>query len=387
MTPAGIATVARQEFTIRIRAGRWRWLLIAWFTILMLFTLLLRASIARVADADTTNKGVIVYGGLTLLVLALALLVAPALAAQSVNGDRERGTLATLQVTRLTAGDIAVGKLFAAWGSALVFLALTLPMVGYSMFLGGVPLWRVIVVTGVVTLLLGSVVAVALCLSTLLSRTTTSGVLAYLVVFVLTVGTLISFGIGTALSNEEYTATQPAFCSSDVLEPSTGPTAEPVPGPPSRRFCEPQQTYQATRTRTDRVWWLLAPNPFVILADAAPQLPPETEQELRRRLDRESRGESTSDLRDSDPLGSIGREVRKLRLHPGESAANGGVVYAGPGVTNGLTLDAPPRVVQRRAVWPYGLAFDLLLGAGAVLLTAHKLKTPTRKLAKGQRVA
>ena len=54
----------------------------------------------------------------------------PALAAQSVNGDRERGTLATLQVTRLTAGDIAVGKLAAAWGTALVFLAISAPMVG-----------------------------------------------------------------------------------------------------------------------------------------------------------------------------------------------------------------------------------------------------------------
>ena len=114
---SGIAAVARQEFTIRIRAGRWRWLLLAWFAVLMVFTLLVRASIARVADADVPNKGVVVYGSLALLVLALALLVVPALAAQSVNGDRERGTLATLQVTRLTAGDIAVGQARARRGA------------------------------------------------------------------------------------------------------------------------------------------------------------------------------------------------------------------------------------------------------------------------------
>jgi hypothetical protein len=54
-----------------------------------------------------------------LFVLGLALLVVPSLAAQSVNGDRERGTLATLQVTRLSAGEITLGKFVAAWGTAL----------------------------------------------------------------------------------------------------------------------------------------------------------------------------------------------------------------------------------------------------------------------------
>ena len=76
-----------------------------------------------------------------------------------------------------------------------------------------------------VALLLGSVVALALCLSALLARTTTSGVLAYLLVFALTVGTLICFGIGAALAQDEVTVHQPAFCES-------GPTFEPAPLPP-----------------------------------------------------------------------------------------------------------------------------------------------------------
>ena len=42
--------------------------------------------------------------------------------------------------------------------------------------------------TLVVALLLGTVIALALCLSALLSRTTTSGVLAYLLVFALASG-------------------------------------------------------------------------------------------------------------------------------------------------------------------------------------------------------
>ena len=51
------------------------------------------------------------------------------------------------------------------------------------------------------------------------------------------------------------------------------------------------QTFEATRARTDRTWWLLAPNPFVILADAAPALPEETAAQRQAREARESRGE------------------------------------------------------------------------------------------------
>lgn len=386
MTPQGIVTVAKQEFTIRIRAGRWRWLLVAWFVALMLFTLLVRASIARVADPDVTHKGVVVYGSLALLVLALALLVVPSLAAQSVNGDRERGTLATLQVTRLTAGDIAVGKLAAAWGTSLVFLALSLPMVLYSMVLGGVSLWRVVVVTAVVALLLGTVAALALMLSSLLSRTTTSAVLSYLVVFALTVGTMIAFGIGTAVTTETYNEKQAAYCdpgpSSAEIPPLQPPVdgVEPVEPPGFAPQCYPEQTYTATRSRTDRVWWLLAPNPFVILADAAPKLPEETAEERREREERERRGVYRSNLRNADPLGGIGGQISRLRLAPGEilvEADRGGYSSTQPS----------PRITQRKLVWPYGLAFDVLLGAGAVWVTTRRLRTPTRNLPKGQRVA
>jgi ABC-2 type transport system permease protein len=342
VTVQGILTVAEQEFTIRIRAGRWRWLLGAWFAVLTVVTVLIRLAVETVDAGRAQDKGVVVYGGLTLLVLGLALLVVPTLSAQSVNGDRERGTLATLQVTRLTAGDIAVGKFLAAWGTSLVFLALMLPPVLYAMTQGGVPLGRVVAVTFVVALILGSVIAVALCLSSLLNRTTTSGVLAYLVVFALTVGTTVTFALALALSTESYTQRVPGFCPDTV------------------GAC-PDQTFEGQRTRPDRVWWLLAPNPFVILADAAPKLPPETAAEKLRREALDLRGVHVSNLRDSDPLSGLGDAVRDAHKRPG--AVNGS------------------------PVWPWGLGFDVLLGAGALWLTARRLQTPTRTLPMGQRVA
>jgi len=41
MSPHGIAVVAGQEFRLRIRTGRWRWLLLAWFGVVTGVTALL----------------------------------------------------------------------------------------------------------------------------------------------------------------------------------------------------------------------------------------------------------------------------------------------------------------------------------------------------------
>jgi hypothetical protein len=94
---------------------------------------------------------------------------------------------------------------------------------------------------------------------------------------------------------------------------------------------------------------LLAPNPFVILADAAPPAP----------VGRHRGGAAL------DVLGSIGRETRGLRsTGDGNSAPRPG---------------AP--------VWPYGLAFNLALGAGAVALTIRRLQAPAETMPKGVRIA
>ncbi|MEX2291396.1 MAG: ABC transporter permease [Mycobacteriales bacterium] len=360
MTGSGIVTVARQEFRLRIRAGRWKWLLTVFFLVLLGFTALLRGALSSVTEQDVPFKGTVVYGGLMLFVLGLALLVVPALAAQSVNGDRERGTLATLQVTLLSAAEITLGKFVAAWGTALVFLALTFPLVGYAMTQNGVPFLRVLVVTLVLALLLGTVCAISLWWSAVLSRTTTSGVLAYLTVFTLTVGTLIVFGLVTAVTAERYTQTYENDCP------------PPPPGIPAQDFgcVDGPVTYQTSRARTDRTWWLLAPNPFVVLADAAPQIPDEPIDPRQHRS-----GVRASDL---DPLGQIGRQVRQLRRAPSDEP-DSPTPFPSPGSPFEPEPSAP--------VWPTGLVVNVALGVGALALTTRRLRTPTRTLPRGQRVA
>jgi ABC-2 type transport system permease protein len=338
----GVATVAAQEFRLRNRAGRWRWLLAIWFGVLLLFTALVWLALERSLGPDE-ERGTPMFGALMLFVLALALLVVPALTAQSVNGDRERGTLATLQVTLLTPAEIALGKLAAAWGTALVFLGLSLPLVVWCVAAGGVTLDRLLATLGVVALLLGVVCAIGLALSALLTRSTTSAVLSYLGVFVLTVGTLVAFGLAAALTTETVTRQERV----------------PVFDQTGRTTIYTTESYRRTEPRPDRVWWLLAPNPFVILADAAPQLPPQRDPVT---------GSETAQT-DVDVLGGIGLAVREMRLPPDRSEGTLSAGHRGP------------------AVWPYGLAADLALGAAAVYLTARRLETPSRRLPRGVRIA
>lgn len=375
MTRQGVATVARQEFRLRIRAGRWKYLLLAWFVLLALFTVGLRLAVGGVDDLD--DDGAIVYGGLVLLVLGLSLLVVPSLAAQSVNGDRERGTLAALQVTRLSAAEITIGKFTAAWGTAVLFLVLTVPLALFAATQGGLGLARLLVVTLVMAVLVGVVCAISLWLSAVLMRTTTSGVLAYLAVALLTIGTLIGFGLASVVTQEEYDITYESVeCDSDA-----GYQQYQGPGSPVPEGCRSRQdTYQSSRARTDRTWFLLAPNPFVIVADAAPALPDPYAPGLS---EREARARSQA--ANLDPLGGLGRTVRDLRrevIPLSEQIAMESGQNSGQFLSQGEPQERPTA-----AVWPYGLAFDVLLAALALLLTARRLRTPTRTLPRGQRVA
>ncbi|HEX6233441.1 MAG TPA: hypothetical protein VFZ63_09965 [Jiangellaceae bacterium] len=314
----GALTVAAHEFRLRIRAGRWRWLLGAWFLSLFALTAGIRSALVR---GGQTSPGTDMFGGLMLTMLALALLVVPALTAQSVNGDRLRGLLATLQTTLLTPAEIAIGKLAAAWGTAIVFLITAVPLALWCVAEGASAL-RVAVSLGITAVLLGVICSICLCLSAVLARTTTSGVLSYLAVFALSIGTVIVFVLAVAATQTTETRTTAAG------------------------------TFEHIEAHPDRVWWLLAPNPFVVVADAAP-----------RALDRPDAGVRL------DPLGAIGEVARSART-PGSTVVNpNGIVELG-----------------QAAVWPYGLATNIVLGLGALVITTRRLRTPYTKLPKSVRV-
>jgi ABC-type transport system involved in multi-copper enzyme maturation permease subunit len=319
MTARGIGLVARQEIRTRLRTGRWKVLLAAWAVIVNGLGLLFRLALEVDSSLDD-DAGIPMFGVVLLGVLVLMLLVAPALSGQSINGDRERGTLATLQITRLTPGDIALGKLAAAWGTGLVTLLLTLPILLLPVLEGSIGVTRLVAVLTVTALLIGVVCAVSQAWSALLARSITSVLMSYLTVFALLAGTPLLYSIALQFTAETR--------SDSHLEYSV--------------------------EHSEGVWWLLSPNPVVVLADAAPRLP-----ETRVVVGDVVMTRASSE----DPLGELSRSVRDVRSGKHADAGEAG------------------------AVWPLGLALDLALAAGAVALTASRLRTPLHHVPRGVRVA
>lgn len=137
-------------------------------------------------------------------------------------------------------------------------------------------------------------------------------------------------------------------------------------------------------------------NPFVIVADAAP-LPPGAAKDLAK-----------YDDIGADPLASIRLAVRKLGMGPKQerddcvelysyvpgyevtwTESNGLVVT---GYKDGLKTEVVSPVTPREVnvetpIWPWGLGFNLLLGAIGFWSAVRGLSIPYRKLAKGTRVA
>ncbi len=122
---------------------------------------------------------------------ALIILVAPALTAGSIAGERERQTLDLLLCTRVGSASIVLGKLFSSVCFLGLMLISSLPILMLPLFFGGVAIGDILVM-----LLFLLVTAIACCsigvfCSAVFKRTVTATVMAYLIVFGLGVGTII----------------------------------------------------------------------------------------------------------------------------------------------------------------------------------------------------
>src|SRR5690242_155693 len=210
---SGVRTVAVLELRQRVRSTRWIVVLVLWFLALLGLTLLVRSAVHASLNPTDSGPGVLpqqldeyaaatVFGIVVFLVLALGGLVAPALTATSVNGDRSAGVLAALQTTLLTPAEIALGKLLAAWVTAMALLAAALPVLGWAYVGGGTPVTRLLTTLAVLALLLLVVCAVGLGWSAVAARSSSSTVLTYLTVLFLGLGLPILFAVTAPLAQE-----------------------------------------------------------------------------------------------------------------------------------------------------------------------------------------
>jgi ABC-type transport system involved in multi-copper enzyme maturation permease subunit len=364
---AGIRDVVVLELKQRLRSRGWYIMLVIWFILTGLVTWLTWASweaqrAARgiytdINPADIPGPGSMIFEVVLAFVLLFALLVAPALSANAVNGDRAGGTLAILQVTLLTPGQILWGKFVAAWCAALAFLVASTPFLVIGVALGGMTPGHVLVALLMLAVEVGVVCAIGVGISALAGRPLFSIVVTYLAVAGLVFGSLISFGLGAGLSQGTITANQAQYPSYGPLTPVPDGTAPQQSLPPDPQYTCTGPLREQRVVHTERVAWMLAMNPYVVVADAIPY-PVRTSN--------------------SSPVGSIETISQGARY-----------AMAGPeGTYPCANGEAKPRyLAQATPLWPLGLGLQLLLAGLLMWLGWRSLRTPAHRLARGTRIA
>lgn len=361
VTWAGVRTVATLELRQRVRSTRWVVSLVVFEVVVGVVTAL-TYYVARQATGgvptDTelaATTGRTMFGFIVFFVLFLGLLVSPTLSATSINGDRANGTLATLQVTLLSPAEIVLGKLLASWVASLAFLAVSVPFVVWAFATGGTAFVGLITTLLLLAVVLAVVCAIGLGFSALTARTAGSSVLTYVAIAGLTVVSLIVFGLSVPLvSGEERVQVRTEDWSPGITFDEDGRPTEEIP-------CVLREEERYV-THTERTWWLLAINPFVVVADA---LPPATGTQI------------------ADPMTGIRYGVRSLRLGVQEPLEECWSNQA----WEERQAEERARADELGAVWPWGLAANLLLGGAGVLLAVRRLTIPQAKLPRGTRVA
>lgn len=353
LSPWGVRTVAWLEVRRLMRARRWIVAWVLWTALVTGVCGLIVLSVLSFSEPSGLGPGAgpdqaagaASFGVVVLVVLSFGLLVAPGLAATSINGDRREGNLATVQATLLSPAEIAVGKLLAAWAGTLALVAGAIPSLVIAFALGGTSIGRLLVVLLLVVVSLAVVTAFGLGLSAVMAKPVASVVVSYVVAFSLAVVAPLMVPLLSVVVQDQLLVT---YTDAVAFDPETGRALQ----------CETREQVE-TVSRTDLTWWLLAASPYVVVADAAPQL-------------------ADVDARDGDVLRGLGDVAREARLGPD------------PTVDYCSDLDEQQRSAERAAlppVWPWGMAFYLLLTAGATVVAVRRLRTPVRRLPTGQRIA
>lgn len=357
-----LGTLVLLELRQRVRSVTWLVLVIVVFVLVGIVTALLWASLDAFGGNVEQTAGV--YSTIIFFVLLVGTLVTPAVSGGAINGDRDAGTLATTQVTLATTGQIVLAKFLAAWTVALTFLAASLPAMLFTVLAGGVRLDTLAASLGVLVLELGVVAAVGVGLSGVIARPLFSVVTTYLVVAALSIGTLIAFTLGGLAVQTERTQT---YIGIDF---SVGGEFDPVTGLPEEIVCLEPETYSYPVPRFDLVWGILAANPYIVLADAAPTT-------------------FTSEGYPEDLFGQIALGVRSAQLPIvfDEVIDECGAALAGD-PNSAYEFETPQEIFDRTVPsWFVGLAIHLVLAIAALAAAVARTRTPAGRLPTGSRVA
>ncbi|MDQ1129226.1 ABC transporter permease [Microbacterium sp. SORGH_AS_0888] len=363
MNPARMWTVVQLELAQRVRSVAW-YVLLGVFAFVMLAVTLL----AFMAWSWAPEPGGGIYSTIVYVVLLLVVLVSPTVAGNAVNGDREAATLAAVQVTLASTADIVFGKLIAAWITGLGFVVVAVPFMAVAVLAGGLAPAALAVSLLVLVIEIGVFAAIGVGMSALIGRPLFSIAATYLVVAAFVIGTLVAFGLLGASLRTEVTShgrwSESAACGTGTSDVDCDGVPDGGSGGPLLYQCTAWQTTSYEVPRFDRVWWILAANPFVVLADATPT----TYNEYGT---------------PNDLFGQIAQGVRMAQIAPEAETWNDGCDQSS---WQGSPSNEE-RVADTTPSWSVGLGLQLVVAALFVWGAWARTRTPAKTLPPGTRVA
>lgn len=184
--------VFKRESTVRARSFRMPLIILIFNLILAVAALLnMYETVARVRISASIEYSSFLqlYAFVTSLEFLLLMFIMPALTSGSISGERERQTLELLFTTKMTSGDIVMGKLLSACGQLLLLVISSLPVLLVTFVYGSInfrDLFLLLVCFVTVALFTGSI---GMLFSSMLRRSTFSNACTYGLLLIITAGT------------------------------------------------------------------------------------------------------------------------------------------------------------------------------------------------------
>lgn len=353
MNFTAVRVVTVLELRQRVRSTRWKWTALTLFALISAIVFgslyLVTASSGTYEDWSPSLLTMVL-----MVVLFMGLIGAPAISSATINGDRRDATLALVQATPITGWELALGKFLGAWFASLVFIGVAAPYLIWGIVTARSSAMVSILTIVVLAVLLACYCAVGLGFSSLSTRPTASTMLTLATVLLLLVGLPAIYGLAMP-SVERSHQVLSAYQEWDYEVAENDPDYQPV--------CT-DRWQNETFYHTEKTWWLLAPNPVLIIFDV--------------------QAVGANRARDTS-LGMGGAEFLS-------DTRSGPVVFGSR--CNEMYRDASavsnPFEMQNRYVghnWYWGVLLTLLLGGLGYVTAARRLQVPVGKLAKGVRVA
>lgn len=359
--------IAALELRQRLRSRALFVLAIVWFAVIGAVTVLAWVTLrtAFAVNGEEGGEGFPLFSLIVYFVLLFGTLVTPAISAGSIGAERNQATLATTQVTLVGTWPILLGKAFAAWATGIALLVVAAPFVIFSLVLSQATLAQLLMALLALALQLGVFTAIGVGLSALVQSQLFAIVIAYLVVAALSIGTLIAFALASGVSTSYVEVESQEYTSAyfEAQEACTDEDCwEAIP-----EECEPV-TERMPYTPTHRIWWLLALNPYVVVADMVPP--------------------TFDDGYPVDLFGGIAYGMRQLQQEPEQPTGWDACAPVEDDSYAPYTSDDAKKLFETTVpVWWIGFGLQLALVALALWGGYRGLRTPARRLPRGSRVA